>query len=113
MSLVYETRRMRTQRVRTRLSRIQLRRTPRRRILRSRTLRRGLSDRLGDLAGVHPDPESLDFPPQHRPAAFVHLQRHQPRSELHHMGLEPKVTQRARRFEPEKSAANDDTDARF
>ena len=60
------------------------------------------------LLGMHLHPERLDLVPQHPTAALVDLDRHQPRRELDHMGLQPQVAQRLGAFEPEQAAADHD-----
>lgn len=66
-----------------------------------------LLDALGGLLHQHLDPEGLDLVPQHGAAALVELHRHQPRGELHHLGLEPEQAQGVGRLQPQQAAADD------
>ena len=58
---------------------------------------------------VDPDADRLDAGAQRPSAALVELDRHEPRSELDDVGLEPQVVQGVGGFESEQPAAHDDS----
>ncbi len=63
-------------------------------------------DPLGARTGVHRHAQLLDLAAEQRAAALVHLEGHQTRCELHHMGLQAQGLECARRLQPEQSAAD-------
>ena len=56
---------------------------------------------------MHLDPEALDVAQEGGAAALVELHRHQPRRELHDVGLEPELQERVGGLQAEQAAADD------
>lgn len=63
-------------------------------------------DLPGADARTHPDAQALDTAPERLAAALVHLRRHQPRRELHHVRVQAEPLERARRLQAEQPAAD-------
>ena len=64
----------------------------------------GRFDGRGPDTGVHTHPEFGDEAREQRAATFVHLQRHEPRRELHHMWFESEQLECVGCLEPEQAA---------
>ena len=73
-----------------------------------RRLTRMHLDRLGLLAGMHLHAHGFDGATQHLAAEAIELLGHQHRSEFDDMGLQSQCFERARRFQPQQAAADDD-----
>ena len=61
---------------------------------------------------MHAHAKLSNFLPQHGGTAVIQLHCHQIRRELHHVGLQPQLTQRVCRLQSQQAAANHHATAR-